>query len=168
MTTPPAYIALGSNLNDPLVQLRGARRNLAQLGELVGCSSLYRTAPVGGPAGQDDYLNAVVAVEPHMEDPLTLLTELLALEAAQGRTRSVRWGPRTLDLDLLSWGRLTLNTPELTLPHPRLPERAFVLAPLCEIAPNWRHPRSGESACALLQTLPPGGLERTALRWSEP
>ena len=168
MTSPPAYIALGSNLDDPLAQLRQAYRNLAWLGKLVGCSSLYRTAPVGGPAGQDDYLNAVVAAEPFTDDPRTLLAELHALETAQGRTRSVRWGPRTLDLDLLSWGRRTLNTPELTLPHPRLLERAFVLAPLCEVAPDWRHPRSGESACALLQLLPPGGLERTALRWCEP
>lgn len=162
----PAYIALGSNLGDPLEQLRRARRGLARLGEVVGCSSLYRTAPVGGPAGQGDYLNAVVAVVPFAEDPRTLLTELHALEAAQGRTRSVRWGPRTLDLDLLSWGRRVAATPELTLPHPRLEERAFVLAPLCEVAPDWRHPCSGESACALLQALPPGGLERTALLWS--
>ena len=165
MTTSPAYIALGSNLADPLTQLRRARQGLAALGELGACSSLYRTVPVGGPPGQDDYLNAVVALNPVMNDPEMLLQELLRLEAAQGRTRSVRWDARALDLDLLAWGDRVVGSPALTLPHPRMMVRAFVLAPLCEVAPGWHHPRSGQSACTALSALPREGIERTTLSW---
>lgn len=162
---PVAYVALGSNLADPLVQLRWARRGLAELGGVAGASSLWRTAPVGGPPGQGDFLNAVVALVPHADDPELLLAELLGLEASQGRTHSVRWSARTLDLDLLAWGARVQNTARLTLPHPRMLARAFVLAPLCELAPGWRHPLSGESACAALLALPAGGVERTTLGW---
>jgi len=162
---PVAYVALGSNLADPLAQLRRARRGLAALGEMAGASSLWRTAPVGGPPGQGDFLNAVVAIVPHVDDPELLLADLLGLEAAQGRTRVTRWGARTLDLDLLAWGARVQNTARLTLPHPRMLARAFVLAPLCELAPKWLHPLSGESACAALRALPVGGVERTTLSW---
>ena len=161
-----AYIALGSNLGNPLEQLRQARRSLNELGEVTGASSLYRTAPVGGPPGQADYLNAVVALEPSADDPRVLLQELLTLEARQGRTRSVRWDARTLDLDLLAYGDRVLNTPSLSLPHPRLLERAFVLAPLCEVAPGWRHPLTGEAACTVLGRLELSGVTRTALSWA--
>lgn len=165
VTTGPAYIALGSNLADPLAQLRRARLGLAALGERVGCSSLYRTVPVGGPPGQDNYLNAVVALSPVINDPDVLLQELLRLEAAQGRTRSVRWGARTLDLDLLAWGDRVVGSPTLTLPHPRMLERAFVLVPLCEVAPGWHHPLSGQDVCTALEALPRDGIERTTLTW---
>jgi len=165
ITTSPAYIALGSNLADPLSQLRQARQGLAALGELVGCSSLYRTAPVGGPPGQGDYLNAVVALEPVMDDPAEFLAELLRLEAAQGRSRNVRWSARTLDLDLLAWGDQVVQSPALTLPHPRTMERAFVLAPLCEVAPGWLHPLSGQDACTVLKTLSQDGITPTTLTW---
>jgi 2-amino-4-hydroxy-6-hydroxymethyldihydropteridine diphosphokinase len=165
MTTSPAYIALGSNLADPLAQLRQARQGLASLGELVACSSLYRTVPVGGPPGQDDYLNAVVALTPVTNDPEMLLQGLLRLEAAQGRTRCVRWDARTLDLDLLAWGDRVVESPALILPHPQMMVRAFVLAPLCEVAPGWHHPRSSQSACTALRALPRDGIERTTLTW---
>ncbi|CAA9585286.1 MAG: 2-amino-4-hydroxy-6-hydroxymethyldihydropteridinepyrophosphokinase [uncultured Truepera sp.] len=167
MARPLAHVALGSNLADPLLQLRRARQGLSELCELVSTSSLWRTAPVGGPPGQGDYLNAVVVLRPKADDPQRFLTELLGLEAAQGRVRNVRWDARTLDLDLLSWGTLVLQQPNLTLPHPRLLERAFVLAPLCEAAPGWRHPVSGEGACAALRALAADGIERTTLRWHE-
>lgn len=163
---PLAYVALGSNLDDPLAQLRQARLGLEKLGELTGASSLYRTVPVGGPPGQGDYLNAVAALKPNAPDPETLLEALLELEAGQGRTRAVRWAARTLDLDLLAWDDLVLETPRLTLPHPRMLERAFVLGPLCELSPDWRHPLTHQSACETLASLDPSGITRTALNWT--
>lgn len=162
-----AYIGLGSNLKGPLEQLRQARRSLNELGSVIGASSPYRTAPVGGPPGQTDYLNAVIALEPLTDDPQTLLQELLALEARQGRTRNVRWDARTLDLDLLTYGDRVLNTPTLTLPHPRLLERSFVLAPLCELTPVWRHPVTGARACTVLGELGLSGVTRTPLSWDD-
>ncbi len=134
MTT--AYIALGSNLGDRAALLRGALAAL-QRGcdvRVVAESAVYETAPVGGPP-QPDYLNMVVAVETSLE-PEALLERCLAVEAEHGRERRERWGARTLDLDLLSFGALVLRTARLTLPHPRLAERAFVLVPLAEIAPE--------------------------------
>ena len=161
------YIALGSNLANPFEQLRQARRDLSALGTLTGASSLYQTAPVGGPPGQANYLNAVVALKPLLDDPHKLLDELLRLEADRGRVRNVRWAARTLDLDLLAWGDRVLDTLELTLPHPRIMERTFVLAPLCELAPEWRHPATGETACTVLSRLGTAGVTRTALSWDE-
>ncbi len=163
--TPLAYVALGSNLCDPLTQLRQARQGLAGVAEIEKCSSLWRTTPVGGPAGQDDFLNAVAVLRPRTDDPEGFLEHLLQLEAAQGRNREVRWDARTLDLDLLSWGERVLGTPNLTLPHPRMLTRTFVLAPLCEVAPAWRHPLTGQRACGVLRTLPPEGIKKTTLRW---
>ena len=162
-----AYIALGSNLGNPLEHLRQAQRGLTALGEIMGASSLYQTAPVGGPPGQEDYLNAVVALKPAVNDPQGLLAELLGLEARQGRVRNVRWAARTLDLDLLAWGDRVLETPELTLPHPRLLERAFVLAPLCDVAPDWRHPVTGELAATVLTRLGVSDVTCTTLSWAE-
>lgn len=133
----PAWVALGGNLGDPRATLR---RALRWLGALPGCrlervSALHRTAPVGPP--QPDYLNAVARLRTRL-GPLELLAALQALEGAAGRRREVRWGPRTLDLDLLLYGdggRISLRGPALELPHPRLHERAFVLAPLAEVDP---------------------------------
>lgn len=162
-----AYIALGSNLDHPFEQLRQARRALGALGVVTGTSSLYRTAPIGGPPGQADYLNAVVALKPTANNPHRLLGELLWLEARQGRTRNVRWAARTLDLDLLAWGDRVIETSELTLPHPRLLERAFVLAPLCDLTPEWRHPVTGAVACPSLTGLDVSGVSCTALGWAD-
>ncbi|HLP08762.1 MAG TPA: 2-amino-4-hydroxy-6-hydroxymethyldihydropteridine diphosphokinase [Opitutaceae bacterium] len=133
MTT--AYIALGSNLGERAAHLRGALAALQRDGEVrvVAQSAVYETAPVGGPA-QPDYLNMVVAVETELgADPL--LERCLAVEAEHGRVRRERWGPRTLDLDLLCYGEIARATERLTLPHPRMAERAFVLVPLAEVAP---------------------------------
>ena len=139
-----AYIGIGGNLDDPLLQMRRAFRALHALpaSRCVACSPLYRSAPVGGPSGQPDYLNAAAALDTTLA-PDELLTALQAIETAQGRTRTVRWGPRTLDLDLLLYDRLVLDEPRLTLPHPRLHERAFVLYPLYDIAPDLEIPGHG-------------------------
>ncbi len=164
----PALVALGSNLDDPLDQLRRAARALQGLAGTALFSPLYRTAPVGGPAGQPDFLNGVALLEPlpPWSQPDVLLEALLAIERRQGRRRRERWGPRTLDLDLLALGARTLETPRLTLPHPRMMDRAFVLAPLCELLPAWRHPLTGEGACAALKRVGLSGVERTRLVWS--
>ena len=126
-----------------------------------------------GPGGQRDYLNAVVALAPapRFEEPGALLDALLRLERAQGRQRRERWGARTLDLDLLDHGGRIRAGPAPTLPHPRMMARAFVLAPLCEVAPQWRHPGSGRGACAALAALPAAerrAVVRSALPWNHP
>ena len=135
----------------------------------MGSSSLYQTAPVGGPGDQPDYLNAVVALRPKTLKPEALLEQLLGLETQRGRERHVRWGARTLDLDLLTFGQEVRESEFLTLPHPRMMERAFVLAPLCEVvrevAPDWRHPVTGEHACKVLVRLSGEGVTRTDLSW---
>lgn len=160
-----AYVALGSNLGDSLAELKAAADELTGLCRRLTRSSLYRTAPVGGPPGQNDYLNAVVALSEPRLAPRELLGELLAIEERHGRVRTERWGPRVLDLDLLAHGSASIDDPGLSLPHPRLHHRAFVLAPLCEVAPYWRHPDIGETACTLLLRLPAAEVERTGLSW---
>ena len=131
-----AYIGLGSNLDDPRQQVSSALNELGRLPEtsLVDASSLYRSPPLG-PPGQPDYVNAVAALETGLA-PAPLLAALQALEQRHGRVRAERWGPRTLDLDILVYGDLQSDDPELTLPHPQLARRDFVLVPLHEIAPE--------------------------------
>ena len=138
MPLSTAYLALGSNLGDRAALLRGALISLERGGavRVVAESSVYETAPVGGPE-QPDYLNMVVAVETSL-NPEALLERCLAAEAEQGRVRRERWGARTLDIDLLIYGGASMQTERLTLPHPRMTERAFVLVPLAEIAPGLR------------------------------
>jgi 2-amino-4-hydroxy-6-hydroxymethyldihydropteridine diphosphokinase len=134
-----AFIGLGSNLGDRLDNLRRAV-DLLSMGEgqeIVATSRVYETDPVGPP--QPDYLNAVVEVRasrPGRE----LLKECLAVETEMGRVRRERWGPRVIDVDLLTFGDRTIDEPGLTVPHPRMHERAFVLAPLLELEPNPRLP----------------------------
>jgi 2-amino-4-hydroxy-6-hydroxymethyldihydropteridine diphosphokinase len=115
---------------------------------------LFRTAPVGGPAGQADYLNAVLVVtQVSPADPATalwLLGELQGLERHFARQRRIRWGPRSLDLDLLWWGELSYRNETLELPHPRLLERAFVLAPLAAVNPSLRPPGTRTTSAELL------------------
>lgn len=138
MTT--AYVGLGSNLEDPVRQVETALEELDRLPHtrVVRRSSLYRTAPVGY-ADQPDFINAVARLETGLPAD-RLLDELQALEQRHGRTRSFPNAPRTLDLDLLLYGRLVLRTERLTVPHPRMKERAFVLEPLREIAPDLEIP----------------------------
>jgi 2-amino-4-hydroxy-6-hydroxymethyldihydropteridine diphosphokinase len=133
-----AYVALGSNLGDRRAHLDAALSALDALPgtRLDAVSAIYETAPVG-PPGQQDYLNAVARLSTTLA-PLALLDALLSIEQSRGRVRAERWGPRTLDLDLLVHGDAVLSDPRLTLPHPRLHERAFVLTPLADLAPDLR------------------------------
>lgn len=131
-----AWLGLGSNLDQPQQHVRRASADLAGLSgvRVLATSALYRTVPVGGPPGQPPFCNACVAVACR-QSPLALLERLQAIEAAHGRVRDVRWGPRTLDLDMLAYDDLRLRSERLCLPHPRATQRAFVLVPLAEIAP---------------------------------
>jgi 2-amino-4-hydroxy-6-hydroxymethyldihydropteridine diphosphokinase len=150
---PIAYIALGSNLGDREKILTAATDRLGRLGRVMARSSLYETEPVGY-RDQPAFLNAVLALETKLE-PLPLLHALLSIERELGRDRShgVHNGPRTLDLDLLL---------ELTLPHPALSQRRFVLAPLAEIAPELRHPQRKQTMADLLAHLPNEGENRAS------
>lgn len=134
MTPVLAYVALGANLGEAETTVRAAIAALGRLPgtQLVAASSLYRTAPLEVPEPQPDYINAVARLATTLT-PHALLDELLALEARFGRVRPYRWAPRALDLDLLLYGDVVLDTPRLTLPHPRLHRRAFVLEPLLEL-----------------------------------
>jgi 2-amino-4-hydroxy-6-hydroxymethyldihydropteridine diphosphokinase len=139
-----AYVALGSNLQDPVRQVRSGMSALARLPDtrLIAHSSLYRTAPVGK-LDQPDFVNAVAHLETGLE-PERLLQALLDIERRQGRVRSERNGARTLDLDLLLYGTQQLRRPDLTVPHARMHERAFVLVPLAELAPELEVPGAGK------------------------
>lgn len=139
-----AYVGLGANLDDPAEQLRHALEELTRLpGTRVAARShLYKSPPLG-PPDQPDYINAAAALVTTLS-PLELLAALRAVERQHGRRRDgTRWGPRTLDLDILLYGELLLDTPELVLPHPGLHERAFVLYPLMDIAPELVIPGRG-------------------------
>lgn len=148
-----AFIALGANLGDCLATLREAVRRLGELGTVDAVSSIYETDPVGY-ADQPAFLNAVVRLHTEL-GPEPLLAALLRIEADLGRVRAFPNAPRTVDLDLLLFDDLVLATPDLTLPHPRLHERAFVLVPLAEIAPDARHPARRRLVADLLRELGP-------------
>lgn len=152
-------IALGSNLGDSLTILKDALNILAQTPGivLVTHSSWYQTKPVGPP--QPDYINGCAVLGVQLT-PQELLETLLRIEAQLGRVRQERWGPRTVDLDLLLFDDLILETPTLQLPHPRMKERAFVLVPLAEIAPNWIEPVSGKVIAQLVQRVDCSGVRR--------
>ncbi|HEY9902910.1 MAG TPA: 2-amino-4-hydroxy-6-hydroxymethyldihydropteridine diphosphokinase [Candidatus Sericytochromatia bacterium] len=152
-------IALGSNLGDSLTILKDALEILAESPSITlkKYSSWYQTAPVGPP--QPDYLNGCALLEVHLT-PQDLLETLLGIEAKFGRVRRERNGPRTLDLDLLLFDDLILDTPNLQVPHPRMRERAFVLVPLAEIAPDWVEPVSGKAIAQLVQTVDCSGVQR--------
>ena len=154
------YIGIGSNLERPVQQVLQARDALAGLPDtrLLGFSPLYRN-PAVGPGEQPDYVNAVAAMETRLA-PLELLDALQAIEANQGRVRgSVRWEPRTLDLDLLLYGDCEISDERLTLPHPRMRQRAFVLKPLLDIAPGLDVPGLG-SVTKLLGAVSEASLQR--------
>ncbi|GAB2181559.1 2-amino-4-hydroxy-6-hydroxymethyldihydropteridine diphosphokinase [Denitratisoma sp. agr-D3] len=141
-----AYVALGANLGDPIATVEAALEALRTLprSRLRAASSLYRTKPVGL-KDQPDFINAVAVLDTEL-GPAALLDELFAIEARFGRRRTVRNAPRTLDLDLLLHGDLRSDHPAVTLPHPRMHERAFVLAPLAEIVPDLTIPGLGPVA----------------------
>lgn len=153
------YIGLGSNLDDPRAQVERALLELSSLPgtKLVAHSSLYRSDPVG-PPGQPDYINAVACLDTRLEAH-ALLDELQALERLHQRVRLERWGPRTLDLDLLLYGAQTIDSERLQVPHPYIGEREFVLWPLAEIAPRLTLP-DGRLLDDMLEQCPMGTLER--------
>ncbi|SFN60080.1 2-amino-4-hydroxy-6-hydroxymethyldihydropteridinediphosphokinase [Formivibrio citricus] len=140
-----AFIALGANLGQPAKQLRRAIALICLLPNtrLVSCSSFYSSAPVGY-TDQPDFINAVVEITTKLS-PHGLLEALLAIESALGRERHFSNGPRTIDLDLILYSNLAINNEALTVPHPRMSERAFVLVPLLEIAPNIIIPGQGRA-----------------------
>jgi 2-amino-4-hydroxy-6-hydroxymethyldihydropteridine diphosphokinase len=130
--TVDAFLGLGSNQGDRWRYLREAVESLAGV---VAVSGVYETDPLGGPAGQGPYLNCVVELATALS-PRELLGVCHRLESAAGRVRGERWGPRTLDVDVLLYGNATVDEPDLTIPHPRMWDRRFVLAPLAELAPE--------------------------------
>ena len=157
-----AYVGLGSNLNDPDVQIRSALAALDAMPATccVAHSSIYLSKPLDN-SSQPDYLNAVAAVDTHLSAS-ELLRELHLIEELHGRVRNGdRWGPRTLDLDLLLYGDVEVSEDSLTVPHPGLPERNFVLYPLHEIAPSLHIPGAG-SLQTLLERCPSLGLQAIA------
>lgn len=149
-----AYIALGSNLGDRAGYLQAAvARMKAEPGIAVkAVSQFWETTPVGGPAGQNSYLNAAAVIETTLT-PQHLLAALLQIETEQERLRTERFGPRTLDLDILLFGDLVLKEEQLTIPHPRLHERGFMLGPLAEIAPQVVHPIFHRTIAQMLSEL---------------
>jgi 2-amino-4-hydroxy-6-hydroxymethyldihydropteridine diphosphokinase len=129
-----AFVGLGANLGDPPAQLRAALRAIESLGAVMAVSPFYRSAPMG-PADQPDFCNAVCAVETALDAP-ALMNALLGIERSMGRVRAHKWGPRLIDLDLLHVHGVRCETPELTLPHPGIAARSFVLVPWADIAPE--------------------------------
>ncbi len=153
----PAAIALGSNLGNSRATLEQALEILDQTPEITVTtySSWYQTQPVG--PVQPLFWNGCALLKVQI-DPHTLLQILLGIEQQFGRVRRERWGPRILDLDVLLFGDLILKTPDLEIPHPRMTERAFVLAPLAEIAPDWIDPVSGQTIAQLAENVDLSGI----------
>jgi len=151
---PRAWIGLGSNLGDRPAHLAAALKALRGLG-LEAWSRVWETEPVGY-TKQPGFLNMAARLNTQL-GPRPLLRSLQAIEKAEGKAVAFRWGPRSLDLDLLFYEDLVLDLPELILPHPRLHQRAFMLGPLAELDPDLTHPQLGLTVREMLQALPMGG-----------
>jgi 2-amino-4-hydroxy-6-hydroxymethyldihydropteridine diphosphokinase len=155
--THTVYIALGTNLGDRLANLRAAIQSMPPDVHVLTESHVYETPPWGY-KDQPAFLNMVVKAETDLE-PEPLLQHLKQLEAQLGREKSVRWGPRLIDLDILFYDNLILDTPPLVIPHPRLHERGFVLVPLTDVAAEYMHPILGEFVWELLLKADMSGIE---------
>jgi 2-amino-4-hydroxy-6-hydroxymethyldihydropteridine diphosphokinase len=155
------YLSLGSNVGDRELQLRDALRRLAVNGRVVAVSSFYETEPVEF-TGQAWFLNCVVGLET-TETPEQLMTALLQIEQQMGRQRMQKKGPRTIDIDILLFDEAILDSPALTIPHPAMHQRRFVLEPLAEIAPEVRHPVLEKTIRELLEALPAGQIVRRVI-----
>ncbi len=158
MSPFPVYLALGTNLGDRQANLRAAVSSLPPAVVVQAKSPVYETPP-WGLADQPDFLNMVLLGETRLS-PHKLLSHLKQLETALGRTPSVRYGPRLIDIDILFFGDVVLDTPGLVLPHPRLHERAFVLVPLADLAPDLVHPRLKQTVRQLLAQIDTKGIRR--------
>ena len=163
MKTHHAYIGFGSNLGNRRENCRNALEALAELPEcsLLKTSSFYETAPMGL-VEQPLFINGVALLE-SVDDAHWLLRQMLAIEVALGRIRTLKWGPRSIDLDLLFFDDLIIDSPGLSVPHPFLHERRFVLEPLNEIAPDFHHPTLGKTVAELLHDLQDGDQRVEAL-----
>lgn len=149
-----AYLSLGSNLGNREQNLQQAIRRASALGRVVAVSSFYETEPVEY-TDQPCFLNCVIALETTAE-PAQLMSECLRIEQEMGRQRLVKKGPRSIDIDILLFGNAVVNTPDLTIPHPEMIRRRFVLEPLAEIAPELLHPVSHKTVTLLLAELAAG------------
>jgi 2-amino-4-hydroxy-6-hydroxymethyldihydropteridine diphosphokinase len=155
---PLVYLALGSNIGDRRDNLRRAVAALAPDVRVVAQSPIYET-PAWGYEDQAPFLNMALEAETALP-PESLLAYVKRLETELGRTPSFHWGPRLIDIDILFYDKLILSTPELTIPHPRLQERAFVLVPLNDLAPSLAHPVSGQTIAKLLASVDTAGITR--------
>lgn len=155
------YLSLGSNLGDRAGNLRAAIEKLSGFGKIVAVSSFYETEPVEL-TNQPWFVNCAVALETE-QVPEAFLGELLALEQSMGRRRTQKKGPRTIDIDILLFGDAIIETAGLSIPHPAMHQRRFVLVPMAEIAPEQRHPILKRSMRELLDALPPGAAVRQIL-----
>jgi 2-amino-4-hydroxy-6-hydroxymethyldihydropteridine diphosphokinase len=153
-----AYLSLGSNLGDREAHLEDAQNRLGAVGRVVAVSSFYETEPVEF-TEQPWFLNCAVALETALT-PRQLMTSLLVMEQAMGRKRGQKKGPRIIDIDILLFGDTILDFPEVTIPHPAMHERRFVLEPLAEIAPNLLHPVRRKTIRELCDALPEGQIVR--------
>ncbi len=152
------YLSLGSNVGDREAQLRDAVARLGAAGRVVALSSVYETEPVEL-TGQPWFLNCAVALETE-KSPEELMTAILDIEQEMGRRRLLRKGPRSIDIDILLFGGTIMDSTELTIPHPAMHQRRFVLEPLAEIAPELQHPVLKKTIRELLDALPPGQAVR--------
>jgi 2-amino-4-hydroxy-6-hydroxymethyldihydropteridine diphosphokinase len=150
------YLALGTNLGDRLASLQQALAALPPLVRLVAASPVYETPPWGY-IDQPAFLNQVIRAETAL-DPHALLENLKHIETSVGRTATFRYGPRVIDLDILFYDEILLDSPELTIPHPHIPERAFVLVPLADLNPHLRHPALGKTVRQMLEGIDIQGI----------
>ena len=152
------FLSLGTNLGDRLAHLHAALDSLPPDVEITARSPVYET-PAWGYEDQGPFLNMVIEGQTELE-PVALLARLKQLETDLGRRPSFRWGPRVIDMDILFYDELILDTPELGIPHPRLHERAFVLVPLADIAPEWKHPVLGKTVRQMLAGVDASGIQK--------